>query len=132
MFVSIVVQLSFLLILSWNNKIFFFLYLRIPWRLFMIFKTAEKCNVLWYVKLCIFWKCIQYTIHRDNMPLFFFRERQIIIVLLSIVILIWAKSTRFVSLKLCVGFSIFDSVSFLLKFIFLFDKMHWLFDFLTS
>ena len=132
MFVSIVVQLSFLLILSWNNKIFFFLYLRIPWRLFMILKTAEKCNVLWYVKLCIFWKCIQYTIHRDNMPLFFFRERQIIIVLLSIVILIWAKSTRFVSLKLCVGFSIFDSVSFLLKFIFLFDKMHWLFDFLTS
>ena len=33
-------------------------------------------------------------------------------------------STRIVSLKLCVGFSIFDSVSFLLKFIFfLFNKM---------
>ena len=29
-------------------------------------------------------------------------------------------STRFISLKLCEGFSIFDSVSFLLKFIFLF------------
>ena len=33
-------------------------------------------------------------------------------------------STRFVSLKLCVGFSVFDSDSFLLKFIFLFNKMH--------
>ena len=31
-------------------------------------------------------------------------------------------STRFVSLKLWVGFFIFDSVLFLLKFIFLFDK----------
>ena len=27
------------------------------------------------------------------------------------------------------GFSIFDSISFLLKFIFLFNKMHGLFDF---
>ena len=38
-------------------------------------------------------------------------------------------STRFVSLKLYVGISIFESVSFLLKFIFLFNKMHGLFDF---
>ena len=35
----------------------------------------------------------------------------------------------FISLKVCVGFSIFDSVSFLLKFIFLFNKKHELFDF---
>ena len=41
-------------------------------------------------------------------------------------------STRFVSLKPCVGFSIFDSASFLLKFIFLFYKIHGLFDFKTS
>ena len=34
----------------------------------------------------------------------------------------------FVSLKGCVGFSIFDSVSFLLKFLFLFSKKHGLFD----
>ena len=34
--------------------------------------------------------------------------------------------------KLCVGFSIFGSVSFLLKFIFWFNKMHGLFDFKTS
>ena len=38
---------------------------------------------------------------------------------------------RFVSLKLYVGFSIFGAVSFLLKFIFLFNKMHGLFDFKT-
>ena len=36
----------------------------------------------------------------------------------------------FVSLKLCVGFSIFDSVTFLLKFIFLSNKMHGVFDFI--
>ena len=39
-------------------------------------------------------------------------------------------STRFVS-QIC-GFSIFGSVSFLLKFVFLFNKMHELFDFKTS
>ena len=33
-------------------------------------------------------------------------------------------STESVSLKLWVGFSIFDSVSFLLKFLFLFDRTH--------
>ena len=38
-------------------------------------------------------------------------------------------STSFVSLKLGVGFSIFDSVLFLLKFLFLFNKMDGLFDF---
>ena len=37
-----------------------------------------------------------------------------------------------VSRKLCVGFSIFESVSFLLKFIFLFNKMDRHFDFKTS
>ena len=42
----------------------------------------------------------------------------------------WSK--RFVSLKLQVAFSIFDSVSFLIKFIFLFNKMHGIFDFKTS
>ena len=38
-------------------------------------------------------------------------------------------STSFAPLKLCVGFSIFDSVLFLLKVIFLFSKMHKFFDF---
>ena len=34
--------------------------------------------------------------------------------------------------KLCVGFSIFESVSLLLMFMFLFNKTHGLFDFKTS
>ena len=41
------------------------------------------------------------------------------------------KHTRSVSLKLCVEFPMFDSVSFLLKFIFLFSKIHGLFDIKT-
>ena len=45
---------------------------------------------------------------------------------------LYELSRRFVSLKLCAEFTIFDSVSFLLKFMFLFNKMHGLFDFKTS
>ena len=60
---------------------------------------------------------------------FFFRELQLITVLLLICDSYMRWSTRFVSLKLCVGFSIFNSISFLSKFIFLFSKMHGLFDF---
>ena len=33
------------------------------------FKNKQKSvwsNVFWYVKVCIFWKCIQYTIHWDK------------------------------------------------------------------
>ena len=33
------------------------------------FKNKQKnvwSNVFWYVKACIFWKCIQYTIHWDK------------------------------------------------------------------
>ena len=47
------------------------------------------------------------------MPSFSFRELQL----------------QLISLKLCVGFSIFGSVSFLFEFIFLFNKMHGFFDF---
>ena len=65
-------------------------------------------------------------------PLFFFRELQLITFLLLICDSYMNWSTKFVSLKLCVGFSIFGSVSFLLKFIFLFNKMHGLFDFKAS
>ena len=63
---------------------------------------------------------------------FFFRELQLITVLLLICDFYMSWSIRFVSQKLFVGFSIFDSVLFLLKFIFLFSKMHGLYDFNTS
>ena len=115
------------------------------------FKNKQKSiwsNVFWYVKVWIFWRCIQYTIHWDKtqmlkkipsdkingtkMPSFFFRKLQFITDLLLICDSYMSWSTRFVSLKLCVGFSIFDSVSFLLKFIFLFNKMHGLLNFKTS
>ena len=53
------------------------------------------------------------------MPSFFFRELQLITIHDSYM----SWSTWFATLKLCVGFSIFDSVSFLLKSIFLFYKI---------
>ena len=53
---------------------------------------------------------------------FFFRELQLITVLRCVSYM--CGSTRFVSLKVHVKFSIFDSISFLLKFIFLFNKKH--------
>ena len=68
----------------------------------------------------------------QKMPSFFFRELQIITFLLLIYDSYMSLSTRFVSLKVSGGFSLFDFVSFLLKFIFLFNKTHELFDFKTS
>ena len=57
-------------------------------------------------------------------------ELQLITVLLLICDSYLNWSTRLISLKMCVEFSIFDSASFLLKFMFLFNKKHWLFSFL--
>ena len=60
---------------------------------------------------------------------FFFYKLQLITVLLLICNSCMSWSTRLISLKLCVGFSIFDSVLFLLKFVFLFNKMLGFFHF---
>ena len=125
--------------------------LRIHWRLSTILKTTNKSvwsNVFWYVKVCIFWKCIQYIMHWDGTQIlkillwikwtlqkmlsFFFREFQLITVLLLICDTYMNWNTSFVSLKLCVGFSTFNSAWFLLKFIFLLNKMQGLFFFKTS
>ena len=93
------------------------------------------------------WKCIQYTTtHWDKtqmlkkFPSDIINGTKNVLFFLSRpptpLLLIWVSykswSTKFISLKLCLGFSIFDSVSFLLKFIFLFNKLHGLFDFKTS
>ena len=107
------------------------------------FKTKQKslCSkVFWFVQVGN-----QYTIHWDKTQIFkkfplrklndtknalvFFRGLQLIER--------WAEhymswSTRFVSLKLRVGFSNLDSVSFLLNFIIFFNKIHGLFDFKMS
>ena len=114
-------------------------------------KSSNKSvwsNISWYVKVCWFGKCIQYTINWDKTQIlkeiasdkisvtkkssFFFCELQLIQVLHLICDSYMSWITRFVSLKLCVGFSIFYSVPFLLKFLFLFNKMQELFDFKTS
>ena len=59
--------------------------------------------------------------------LFFFRELQLITVLLLIRDSYISYNIRFVSLKVFLGFSISDSVSFSLKFIFLPNKKHGLY-----
>ena len=63
---------------------------------------------------------------------FFFRELQHITILLLIRNFYTTWSTRFISPRVCVEFSIFDSISFLLKFTLLFDKTYGLFDFEIS
>ena len=68
----------------------------------------------------------------QKMTTFFFGELQFITVLLLICDSNMSWRASFVSLKLCVGFSISDSISFLLKLIFLLNKMQGLFDFKTS
>ena len=57
------------------------------------------------------------------MPFHFFREIQLATVLILIhdSYIIWI--TRFILLKVCMGFSIVDSLWFLLKFIFFFKPM---------
>ena len=78
------------------------------------FKNKQKSvwsNVFWYVKVCIFWKCIQYTIYWDKTQMLKKfpsdkmkgtknRELQLIIVLLLICDSYMSWSTRFVSPKL--------------------------------
>ena len=118
--------------------------LRIHWGFPTILKTGNKSicsNVFWYVKVYIFWKFIQYTIHWDKTQMLkripsekmhsFFCELQLIKIFLLIRNVSTSWWTWFISLKLCVGFSIFNTVSLLLNFIFLFNKKHELFDFKT-
>ena len=119
--------------------------LRTHWRLLKILKTGNKSvwsNSFWYMKVYIFSKCIQYTIHWDKtqifkkcpldeiidpkkMSFFFFLKLQLIPVLLLICDSYMSWSARFVSLKQCVGFFIFDSDSFLLKFKYIFQQNAW-------
>ena len=63
-------------------------------------------------------------INLKKMYSFFFCKLQFLTVLLLIHNSYTSRSTMFTSLKLCVGFPIFESVSFLLKFIFSFNKKH--------
>ena len=103
-------------------------HLRIHWRLSIFLKASKKLyEVIFfdYVKVCIFWKSIQYTTDWDKKQMlqktsfrqnkrykdapFFFAELQLIIVLLLICDCYMSWSISFICLKLCVGFSIFAS-----------------------
>ena len=125
------------------------IWLRIHWRLSMILKTSNKSvwsNVFWYVEICIFLKCIQYTIHWDKtqmlkknssdkingkkMPSFSFHELQHGFTFN--LQFLYALKRKFIFQKLCVEFSIVDSVSFLLMCIFLFNNIHGFFEFERS
>ena len=102
---------------------------RIHWRLSTILKTSNKSvqsNVSWYVKVYIYSESLfnTLTIHWDKtqmnvaqIALLFFRELQLITVLLLIRDSYTSWSTRSIFLKLCVGFSISDSVSLLFIFL---------------
>ena len=121
--------------------------LRIHWWLPTILKTSK---IVYEVMLFDIYILKAYSIHytyRENTnvkkissdkinltktPSFLFRELRLITVLLLICDFYTNQNARFISLKPYVRFSIFNSVPFLLKFIFLFNKMYGLFDFKTS
>ena len=114
--------------------------LRTHWRLLTILKTSKRVYkvVFSYINVCILLKCIQCTINLDKaqMPKKFpsnkINERKIAFyscklqhsfTLICDSDMCW--STKYVFLKLRVVFSIFDSVSFLLKFIVFFQQNAW-------
>ena len=80
-----------------------------------------------YQKQYSFWYLYHFGRPQDVIP-----ELQLVTILFLICDSYMSRRARFVSVKLYVEFSIFDSVSFLLKFTFLFNKMHGLFDLKTS
>ena len=85
-----------------------------PVRLSTILETSNKSvwgNVFWYVIVCIFWECIQYTIHWDKPQILKKFSSGKINGIKNAPYMSW--STGFVSLQLCVAFSFFDSVLFL-------------------
>ena len=112
-----------------------YILLRIHWRLSMISKKSNKSiwrNVFWYARICIFWKCIQCTIHGAKtqmlkklpldkingakMTFLLFCKPRHIAILLSTCDSYMSWNTRLVSLKV----------------FFLFQKMLGLSDFKTS
>ena len=125
--------------------------LRISWKLSTILKTSKKIYEIMFFLICqsmhiLKVYSIHYTLRKNtNVKNFSFEQSKryknahiflswthYIRVLLLICDSYMNWTARLVSLKLCLRFSIFDSVSFLLKFIFLFKKMHGHFDFKTS
>ena len=126
--------------------------LRIHWRLSSILKTSNKSvwnNIFWYVKVCIFWKCIQYTINWDKTQmlkkfpldkingtkntLFFLLQAQTHHSFTYNLRIFYKLKRRFHLSKTVWNFP-FSILFFffVLKLIFLFSKIDGLFDFKTS
>ena len=108
---------------------------------FDILKTSNKSvwsNVFWYVKIYLFSKFIQYTINLDKTrmlkklssdkinvtknALFFLSHAPIHHSFTFNSRFLYELKHKFIFLKLCMGFSIFDSFLFLLKFWFFFQQ----------
>ena len=124
--------------------------LRIHWRPLTIFKIGSKSvwsNVFCYVKVCIFWKCIQYTIHWDKTQMLkIFPSEKIDDTKNALFFLSRAPTHHSFTFNLRHLYELNQKVRpsktvcdfpfsipfrFYLKFIFLFNNMHGLFDFKT-
>ena len=121
--------------------------LRIQWRLSTILKTSIRrvwSNAFWYVKVYIFWKFIQYTIHWDKTLALknFFGQNNSYKNALSFLSralsrhsftfntqFLYELKHKFNLSKIVCGIFPFRLVWFLLKCIFLFNKKHELFTF---
>ena len=104
--------------------------LRIHWELSKILKAKKVWRkVFWNVKVRIFWKCIQYTIHWDKTQmlkkcssakingtknaLIFLSQAPIYHSFTFNFRFLYALKHKVFYVKLCAGFSIFNPVSFL-------------------
>ena len=106
--------------------------LRKQWSFLTILKISNRSvwsDIFWLLKVYLFCKFIQQSIQRDKTQMFkkllsnkikiiFFGKLHLITILLLIFDSYISWSTKLIFLKFCVGFSIFDSVSFLLSFYF--------------
>ena len=80
------------------------------------FKNQQKSvliNIFWYVKVCIFWKCIQDIIRWDKTQML----KNACFFLLFFYFFLKHK------IRLSMGFFIFNSISFWLNFIFCMDSL---------
>ena len=101
--------------------------LKLHRRLSTILRTSNKSvwsKVFWYAKVCIFWKIIQYTIPWDKTQyvkkISFTQNRRY----KKYIFFLSRAPTHHIftfNLNVCLGFPIFDSMSFLLNFIFFFS-----------
>ena len=117
----------------------------IHWGLSTILKTSNKrvwSNVFWYVKVCIFWMCIQYTIHWDKTHIKKIPSDKINGTKNALFFLSWAPTyhsftfnLRFLyelKHKVCLSITvcgIFRLRSAFTKVYIFFNKMHGVFDF---